>query len=89
MLTRLTLCPIFFSQSWSRAKGAVVLTSTSKEDRLIDFIAAGEVQLTKAEILSIDLAGKSEFGLAAKLKKRALPLVLAGALFVGVKWYLA
>lgn len=77
------------AQSWSRAKGSVVLTASSKEDRLIDFIAAGEVELTKAEILSIDLAGKAEFGLLAKLKKRAVPIVLAGALVAGVKWYFA
>lgn len=47
--------------------------------------------MTSAELTSIDLAGKAEARAAwvAKAGKRVVPVMLAGALVAGVKYYFA
>ncbi|KIM43783.1 hypothetical protein M413DRAFT_443681 [Hebeloma cylindrosporum] len=43
--------------AWAKAKGAVVLTTSSKKARLEGYINAGDLVLTKEEIQAIDGAG--------------------------------
>jgi len=43
--------------AWTKAKGAVVLTTSSKKERLLGYLNAGDLELTTEDILSIDVAG--------------------------------
>jgi len=43
--------------AWVKAKGAIVVTSSSKKSRLEGYLAAGDLELSKAEIAEIDAAG--------------------------------
>jgi len=43
--------------AWAKAKGVVILTTSSKKYRLEGYLAAGDLVLTHDEIESIDLAG--------------------------------
>jgi len=43
--------------AWVKAKGAIVVTTSSKRDRLERYLDAGDIELTEAEILAIDNAG--------------------------------
>ncbi|KAF7365709.1 Aldo/keto reductase [Mycena venus] len=43
--------------AWTKAKGAVVVTTSSKKERLLGYLNAGELELTKDDITAIDLAG--------------------------------
>lgn len=43
--------------AWARAKGTLVITSSTKEERLQGYIKAGDLNLTKADIAAIDAAG--------------------------------
>lgn len=75
--------------AWARSKGAVIVTTSSKKERLIDYVAAGEVELTAAEILTIDVAGSSKSLRMWQAKKRAAPLLAATAGLALLKWYFA
>jgi diketogulonate reductase-like aldo/keto reductase len=44
--------------AWVRSKGAVIVTSSSKKERLEGYLAVGEIELTKDEIEAIDVAGQ-------------------------------
>ncbi|KAJ6450073.1 Aldo/keto reductase [Mycena sanguinolenta] len=43
--------------AWTKAKGAVVITASSKKERLLGYLDAGDLELTTEDILSIDVAG--------------------------------
>ncbi|KAG2106160.1 Aldo/keto reductase [Suillus discolor] len=43
--------------AWTKAKGAVVVTSSSKKTRLQGYIAAGDITLSSEDIATIDAAG--------------------------------
>ncbi|KAI0067043.1 Aldo/keto reductase [Artomyces pyxidatus] len=43
--------------AWVKAKGAVVVTTSSKKSRLEGYLAAGDLELTTADIAAIDAAG--------------------------------
>ncbi|KAI9463163.1 Aldo keto reductase [Boletus coccyginus] len=43
--------------AWSKAKGAVVVTTSSKKYRLQGYLAAGDIVLTRKDIDAIDAAG--------------------------------
>jgi diketogulonate reductase-like aldo/keto reductase len=43
--------------AWTKAKGAVVVTSSSKKARLQGYIAAGDITLSPEDIAAIDAAG--------------------------------
>jgi len=43
--------------AWVKAKGAVVVTMSSKRSRLEGYLAAADLELTAADITAIDLAG--------------------------------
>ncbi|KAK0199679.1 Aldo/keto reductase [Desarmillaria ectypa] len=46
--------------AWTKSKGAVVVTTSSKKSRLEGYLNAGELELTPHEIAAIDLAGAAE-----------------------------
>ncbi|KAK7001787.1 Aldo/keto reductase [Favolaschia claudopus] len=43
--------------AWTKAKGAVVLTTSRKKERLLGYLDAGDIELTPEDITSIDVAG--------------------------------
>ncbi|KAJ7662278.1 Aldo/keto reductase [Mycena rosella] len=43
--------------AWTKAKGAVVITTSSKKERLLGYLNAGDLVLTAEEIAAIDAAG--------------------------------
>ncbi|KII85495.1 hypothetical protein PLICRDRAFT_69888, partial [Plicaturopsis crispa FD-325 SS-3] len=43
--------------AWAKAKGAVVVTTSSKKERLQGYLAAGDLELTSEDIAAIDAAG--------------------------------
>lgn len=71
--------------AWAKAKGAVVLTTSSKKDRLERYLEAGDLGLSEAEIQSIDEAG-ARGALYVQLKtfgKRLACVAGLGALALG------
>ncbi|TDL22687.1 Aldo/keto reductase, partial [Rickenella mellea] len=67
--------------AWAKAKGAVVVTTSSKKERLEGYLAAGDLQLTEQDILDIDVAGAAGApGLAAKtMLRRVVGVALIAA----------
>jgi len=61
--------------AWTKAKGVVVVTTSSKKTRLQGYLAAGDIELTQEDMDAIDAAG----ALGAK-KVTALRKLVAGAL---------
>ncbi|KAJ7119706.1 hypothetical protein C8R44DRAFT_737479 [Mycena epipterygia] len=43
--------------AWAKAKGAIVVTTSSKKERLLGYLNAGDLTLTEDEMASIDAAG--------------------------------
>ncbi|KAF7304131.1 Aldo-keto reductase [Mycena indigotica] len=43
--------------AWTKAKGAVVVTTSSKKERLLGYLNAGDIELTEDDISAIDEAG--------------------------------
>lgn len=43
--------------AWAKSKGVVVVTSSSKKERLESYLDAGDLELTTEDIASIDIAG--------------------------------
>ncbi|TDL18671.1 Aldo/keto reductase [Rickenella mellea] len=81
---RLGAKPEQILMAWAKAKGAVVVTTSSKKERLQGYIAAGDLQLTPKDILDIDVAGAvGAHRLTAKTVLRrvaGLALITAGVL---------
>lgn len=63
--------------AWARTKGAVVLTSSRSKERLETYQRAGELVLTVAEIISIDVAGAQGIKKSCSFKS---PLAIATGL---------
>lgn len=76
--------------AWTKAKGAVVVTTSSKKSRLEGYLHAGDLTLTTEDIDSIDAAGAAGAKqLASKRIIRRVALVaLTGAIALGVCAYL-
>ncbi|KAF8801484.1 Aldo/keto reductase [Phlegmacium glaucopus] len=63
--------------AWAKAKGTIVLTSSSKKSRLEGYLAAGDFVLTDDEIKSIDEAGaRGARQIAAKAFLRKIALLM-------------
>ncbi|CDO73354.1 hypothetical protein BN946_scf185008.g117 [Trametes cinnabarina] len=43
--------------AWAKSKGVVVVTSSTKKERLEGYLAAGDLELTAADVAAIDAAG--------------------------------
>ncbi|THG95193.1 hypothetical protein EW026_g6413 [Hermanssonia centrifuga] len=76
--------------AWAKAKGTIVVTSSTKKDRLEGYLDAGDLVLTTEDIASIDAAGAvGAKRLTAKtFVKRAAAVALVGAAALGVCAYL-
>ncbi|TFK87197.1 Aldo/keto reductase [Polyporus arcularius HHB13444] len=56
--SRLNAKPEQVLLAWAKSKGVVVVTSTTKKERMEGYIAAGDLPLTVEDIAAIDEAGK-------------------------------
>jgi len=54
---RLDATPDQVLLAWAKAKGVVVVTSSSKKSRMEGYLAAGDLDLTAGDIVAIDVAG--------------------------------
>jgi len=86
---RLNVTPDQVLMAWAKAKGVVVVTSSTKDWRMKGYLESGDLELTEDEINSIDTAGASgQRRLTAKIFiKRAAALALAGAGVLGLCSY--
>lgn len=55
--TRLDVKPEQVLLAWAKAKGVIVVTSSSKKERLEGYLAAGDIDLTPEDVNIIDNAG--------------------------------
>jgi len=54
---RLDVQPEQVLLAWVKAKGAVIVTTSSKKDRLVRYLAVGDIKLTEEDVKKIDGAG--------------------------------
>ncbi|KAF9002541.1 NADP-dependent oxidoreductase domain-containing protein [Cyathus striatus] len=75
--------------AWAKAKGAVVVTTSSKKYRLEGYLAAGDLKLLPNEIAAIDAAGAigTKRYVAKQFLRRAVGVMLLGAALLGVASY--
>ncbi|KAJ7659604.1 Aldo/keto reductase [Mycena polygramma] len=68
--------------AWTKAKGAVVVTTSSKKERLLGYINAGELELTSDDIAAIDAAGAkgAPLSLGKRFLRRLVGVALVSAL---------
>ncbi|GBE84651.1 Aldo/keto reductase [Sparassis latifolia] len=71
--------------AWAKAKGTVVVTSSTKKERMEGYMAAGELELTKEDIAAIDAAGimGARRITARTYLRRAAIAALVGAVILG------
>ncbi|KAI0691430.1 NADP-dependent oxidoreductase domain-containing protein [Cytidiella melzeri] len=76
--------------AWAKAKGTVVVTSSSKKDRLEGYLNAGDLELSSDDIAAIDAAGLLGPGSTRfrKMVKRIAVTALLGAAGFAVGSYL-
>jgi len=75
--------------AWVKAKGAVVVTTSSKKDRLQGYLRAADLELTSDDILALEKAGAQGKQLTAKTYLRRLVVVtLSGAVALGLCSYM-
>ncbi|KAF8553123.1 Aldo/keto reductase [Imleria badia] len=76
--------------AWAKAKGAVVVTTSSKETRLQGYLAAGDIGLTQKDIDAIDAAGaigeKREIA-KATLRKLAICGMVGAVVFATCSYF--
>ncbi|CAK5282954.1 unnamed protein product [Mycena citricolor] len=94
---RLGITPTQVLLSWVRAKGAVIVTTTSKKERLREYLAVGDLPpLSDEDVAAIDAAGAKgpPSSMRLRLKRmsrsrhfRVLVAVLQVALFVWMSLY--
>ncbi|WVO21288.1 uncharacterized protein IAS62_002595 [Cryptococcus decagattii] len=87
---RLSIKPEQVLLAWSRAKGAIPVTTSSKKARLEDYLDVGDITLTEDDIKAIDTAGaKGElwFDRKARFEKILTRVVFLIALFWLFKAY--
>lgn len=61
--------------AWAKAKGTVVVTNSSKKERLEGYISAGDLELSDDEIAALDDAGGRGSSSGGRLAHRVLPAV--------------
>ncbi|TFK36235.1 Aldo/keto reductase [Crucibulum laeve] len=83
---RLSKTPDQVLLAWVKAKGAVVVTTSSKKERLQGYLDAGDLKLTLADIAALDAAGAvgAKQSTARTVIRRIAMLALAGAAGVRV-----
>ncbi|TCD68124.1 hypothetical protein EIP91_011489 [Steccherinum ochraceum] len=87
--TRLDVKPEQVLLAWAKAKGAVVVTSSTKKERLEGYLAAGDIDLTPEDINNIDNAGAlgARRVAARSMIKRAVAVTLVGGAILGACAY--
>ncbi|KAH7914562.1 Aldo keto reductase [Hygrophoropsis aurantiaca] len=60
--TKYGLTPGQVLLAWTKAKGAVVVTMSTKQERLREYSAAGDIELSEEDIAAIDTAGALGLG---------------------------
>ncbi|KAI0674234.1 Aldo/keto reductase [Trametes maxima] len=88
--SRLNAKPEQVLLAWAKAKGVVVVTSSTKKERLEGYLDAGDLELTVADIAAIDAAGAkgARQQTVRAFVKRAAVAGLAAAVAFGVCGYL-
>ncbi|KAF8915712.1 NADP-dependent oxidoreductase domain-containing protein [Mucidula mucida] len=72
--------------AWTKSKGAVVITTSSKKERLEGYLNAGDLTLEPKELLSIDIAGtKGPNGARAEIRRMLLVFLFLGCLYYGLE----
>jgi len=87
---RLDATPDQVLLAWVKAKGAVVVTTSSKKSRLEGYLRAGDLELTSEDVVALDKAGaQGTRQLSAKTFIHRLVVVfLLGAVALGACGYL-
>ncbi|KAJ7097606.1 NADP-dependent oxidoreductase domain-containing protein [Mycena epipterygia] len=88
---RLGVTPDQVLLAWTKAKGAVVVTTSSKKTRLEGYLAAGDLALTGEDIAAIDAAGALGAPLAParmKILRRVLAVGVISAAAATLTTYL-
>ncbi|EJC98889.1 Aldo/keto reductase [Fomitiporia mediterranea MF3/22] len=86
---RLGATPAQVIFAWVKSKGAVIVTTTSKKERLDEYLAVGDLpELSEAEIAAIEEAGAQGGQRVSMNRRRFLAVVAGGAFFYGVRWLL-
>ncbi|KAH7886725.1 NADP-dependent oxidoreductase domain-containing protein [Phlebopus sp. FC_14] len=87
--TKLGATPDQVLLAWTKAKGAVVVTTSSKKTRLQGYLAAGDIVLSQEDIAAIDAAGAlGEKRMNARMILRKIAGgALVGAAVLGVCGY--
>ncbi|KZT03666.1 Aldo/keto reductase [Laetiporus sulphureus 93-53] len=88
--SRLKVQPEQVLLAWAKAKGVVVVTSSTKKERLEGYLAAGDLELTDDDIAAIDAAGVigTRRITARTFLRRAAAVALVGAAVLGACSYL-
>ncbi|KAG2066640.1 Aldo/keto reductase [Suillus decipiens] len=75
--------------AWAKAKGAVIVTTSSKKTRLEGYQDAGDIELSKEDIAAIDAAGAlGEKRITARMGLRKFGIgVLVGVVILGLCSY--
>ncbi|KAI0916289.1 hypothetical protein AcV5_003269 [Taiwanofungus camphoratus] len=87
---RLNVKPEQVLLAWAKAKGVVVVTSSTKKERLEGYLAAGDLDLTDEDIAAIDAAGiiGTRRITARTALRRVAVAALIGAAVLGVCSYM-
>ncbi|KAI0635100.1 Aldo/keto reductase [Trametes polyzona] len=87
---RLSAKPEQVLLAWAKSKGVVVVTSSTKKERLEGYLAAGDLELTPADIASIDVAGAqgAHQQTVRAIVNRVAVVALAAAVGFGLCGYL-
>ncbi|KIJ62492.1 hypothetical protein HYDPIDRAFT_176559 [Hydnomerulius pinastri MD-312] len=76
--------------AWTKAKGAVVVTTSSKKIRLQGYLAAGDIELTQEDIDAIDAAGalgEKRMNAKVTLRKLAAGALVGAAVFGACSYF--
>ncbi|KAK8844535.1 hypothetical protein IAR55_006382 [Kwoniella newhampshirensis] len=70
--------------AWSKAKDAIIVTTSSRKERLENYLAVGDITLTEDDVKAIDDAGsKGELGEVRKAKLKTAAKWVAAAGLIG------
>jgi len=85
---RLGLKPEQVLLAWAKYKGAIILTTSSKKERLINYLGVGDIDLTEEDVKAIDEAGiKGEQAFQFRAKAKTVgKYVVAVALMGYAAW---
>lgn len=83
--SRLGVAPEQVLLAWAKAKGSIIITTSSKKERLERYLAVGDIELTDDDVEAIDRAGK--LAESREKKKEVMKSVLKGAAVVGLMCY--